>query len=160
MFNQRLSAEERMDNLKDFAVHMFKIKREEVDTRKEERTDLLKKFPFNGKRFDLTTDKGTKKFIQAHVDHEFPMLKEKPRKQPRELVNKFTRWDESGESNTTVYIFENKKGVLKNIYKHMNVEGDSNHYDYSPTGLWFRDQAEIKVKGERIFVTQRAMLDC
>jgi hypothetical protein len=101
--------------------------------------------------------KKAKKIIKKMYKNQFPVRK---KRYPKHFINQFRFVDESGENATVVIIFENKKGVMEGIHANLNVEGDSNYYDYSPTGLWFADRAKIYEFEERIVYVQRSSLDC
>lgn len=113
-----------------------------------------------GRTFNVLTSKGRKKYYKAKFKREFPELARRDRKRPPEFVNKFSRMDEEGERKVSVWIFKNAPGIIDKIKYHMDWEADHNHYDYSPTGLWFREEARFHVFGDRVVMVQSAFLDC
>lgn len=151
--------EEKINALKNHAVLIFNKLDEIIDYDDDKSINFLKNFSYNGNKYDLTTNKGTKKYLLAKFKESFPQYNIKERV-PKELINKFTQWRSHGESYKNIYIFQNKKGVMEKIYRYCNVEGDNNYYDYSPTGFWFASPAKIIETKERIIVIQEHVLDC
>jgi hypothetical protein len=126
-------------------------------------TNSMVKFISNalGEKLDINNREEFKEFkkkIKQAYKREFPSRIK--RRYPKHFINKFHFTDEHGENSTTVIIFENKKGVMEGIHANLNVEGDRNYYDYSPTGLWFSDPAKIYEFKERIVYVQHSTLDC
>lgn len=111
--------------------------------------DLDKKNPEEFKTF--------KKKMKLAYKREFPTYK---KRYPKQLVNRFKMVSKDGESFTNVFVFKNENNILESIYNNLNVHGDKNHYDYSPTGRWFAEPAKILVFDERVFFIQTVILDC
>lgn len=104
------------------------------------------------------TVKDAKKRLKDTYKKEFPVYKDT--KTPPVFINMFTHHEEHGESYTNIYMFKQHKNTMKWIQQNFNLEGDENHYDYSPTGLWFRDKAKVIQTKDRVFIIQRHLLDC
>lgn len=103
------------------------------------------------------TTKEAKKKIMKVFKKEFPT---QVHRKPKTLINKFTHGEDDGESYTNIFIFKKESDTMEKIHRNMNIEGDRNCYDYSPTGLWFAQPADIKEFEERIVVIQTIILDC
>lgn len=145
---------------------MFKQKIQNLDSRTRLMADILfedlssnrRKVTVGKREFDTTTLKGLKKFLKHQYKIEYYIGQE--RKFPFDFINKFTHAPEHGESYTNVWIFKNLPETMDKIKMHFNLEGESNYYDYSPTGLWFASPAEVLVYEERIILIQSHHLDC
>lgn len=112
----------------------------------------------NPREFDLTTEKGRKKYFK------FVYKKENPSYNADnipEFINGFVKYAEDGESRTEVMFFENKDcSTHEKVYDNYPLHGEDNPYDYSPTGIWFRETAGWYVTDERIITIQHVTLDC
>ncbi len=140
--------------LKDFAGFIIQEFKPSFEGSEKER---LSKFKYENRLFDLTTMEGTKKYLKHLYKKAFPVYKNR---MPKGLINHICREDESGESRIDVYIFHKEDDTMDRIRNNMNLEGDDNHYDYSPTGFWFRSRADIIEADDRIIVMQGCSLDC
>lgn len=112
----------------------------------------------NGHEVDLSTMSGVKKGIrEIYKDR---MTGYSNQSQPEFIINSFVKPDHSGEVVSKVWILKNTPEAMAYVHYHIGVEETKNHYDYSPTGLWFDSRAYITETAERIFVRKISTLDC
>src|SRR5690606_27182728 len=103
------------------------------------------------KDIDLTDVKSIKRYLKnLYKDHSPKQLTVNI----AEHINSWIVYAEDGESYKTVRIFQKTDEIMEKISEYYNTEGDDNYYDYSPTGLWFRDYARFYTKGNRVFMIQ------
>lgn len=140
------------ESLRNLAITVFGV------VENEEVKKILKNFKWRDGEYDLTVDSGRKKYLKHVYLYNFPNVE---KKYPNELVNKFTvHFENDYEMYKNVYIFRNKKDIMKKINSMINIDGDENNYAYSPTGFWFADQAKIIKTKDRVIVIQAHRLDC
>lgn len=107
--------------------------------------------------FNVATMKGIKKMVKYLYLEEFPVRKER---KPKCLVNEWYRTDESGETNVYVGFFKKTEKTMQAIERYIDLEADVNYYDYSPTGKWFGNEADVYETENRIVVVKTWVLDC
>ena len=145
------------EELKAHAVHLMSLYRTMNESEKNH--PVLKKFSYHGKTYDMTTLKGNQKHLKDLYKRDFPLATLKERPLPY-LINELEHVDESGESKIAVYFFENQPDTMATIKQFLALEGDTNHYDFSPTGLWFTGAAKVIENEKRIIIIQCSSLDC
>ncbi|WP_144473038.1 hypothetical protein [Bacillus pumilus] len=114
---------------------------------------------FKSKKFN-TNLKGLKKYLREFYKSHLSSYEESVKDKRSGLINHFQHVDPYGEHVVNVYIYENLKGIMDIIQNDINLMGDENNYDYSPTGLWFAGKAKVIKTDNRIFVIQGVALDC
>lgn len=146
---------EKMESISKHATHMMNLLAELNQEEKDMKA--LKNFPSFGKKFDLTSLEGTKKYLKAMYRKEFPRYK---RRVPKCKINEWETGSECGEHKTYIGIFAKTPKTMEVVSQYIDLEADNNYYDYSPTGLWFGDEARIIDLEDRIIVRKTWSLDC
>lgn len=114
---------------------------------------------FKSKKFNANL-KGIKKYLREFYKSHLSSYEENVRDKRSGLINHFQHIDQYGEDMVNVYIYENLEGIMDIIQNDINIHGDENHYNYSPTGFWFASKAKVIKTDNRIFVIQGVALDC
>ena len=116
-----------------------------------------KTFTKYNREFKFNSFDDIKRFIKTILKKEYPTLKVI---KPITLINEWESCTDDGETKFYVGIFKKTDNTMREINQYIYLEGNSNHYDFSPTGLWFADPANVKELDDRIIVTQTISLDC